>query len=178
MSLAVISVSDKSGLVEFSKSLSQLGWEFLASGGTASHLRKAGLAVQEIAEYTGSPEILGGRVKSLHPAIYAGILARSTTEDQEQLQHISARQIDMVVVNLYPFQKSIADPKASVEAAVENIDIGGVALMRAAAKNYQRVTVLCDPNDYETILDELSLLGETKMETRHHLAQKAFSLTA
>jgi phosphoribosylaminoimidazolecarboxamide formyltransferase/IMP cyclohydrolase len=178
MPLAVISVSDKSGLVEFSKSLSQLGWEFLASRGTASHLRKAGLAVQEIAEYTGSPEILGGRVKSLHPAIHAGILARSTTEDQKQLQHISAQQIDMVVVNLYPFQKTIDAPKVSVEAAVENIDIGGVAMMRAAAKNYQRVTVLCDPNDYETILDELSLLGETKMETRHHLARKAFLLTA
>ena len=178
MPLAVISVSDKSGLVEFSKSLSQLGWEFLASGGTASHLRKAGLAVQEIAEYTGSPEVLGGRVKSLHPAIHAGILARSTTEDQKQLEHISARQIDMVVVNLYPFQKTIEAPKVSVEAAVENIDIGGVAMMRAAAKKYQRVTVLCDPNDYETILDELSLLGETKMETRHHLARKAFLLTA
>ena len=178
MPLAVISVSDKSGLAAFAKSLSKLGWEFLASGGTASHLRQAGFPVQEIAEYTGSPEILSGRVKSLHPAIHAGILARSTAEDQEQLQHISARQIDMVVVNLYPFQKTVADPKTVVVTAVENIDIGGVALIRAAAKNYQRVTVLCDPKDYESISDEISLLGATKLETRYHLARKAFSLTA
>ena len=178
MPFAVISVSDKSGLAAFTKSLRKMGWEFLASGGTASHLRQAGLPVQEIAEYTGSPEILSGRVKSLHPAIHAGILARSTAEDQEQLQHISARQIDMVVVNLYPFQKTVADPEVAVETAVENIDIGGVALVRAAAKNYQRVTVLCDPKDYESISDEISLLGATKLETRHHLVRKAFSLTA
>lgn len=94
------------------------------------------------------------------------------------MQHISARQIDMVVVNLYPFQKTVADPVVAVETAVENIDIGGVALIRAAAKNYQRVTVLCNPKDYESISDEISLLGATKLETRHHLAQKAFSLTA
>ena len=117
-------------------------------------------------------------MKSLHPAIHAGILARSTAEDQKQLQHISARQIDMVVVNLYPFQETVTDQKTVVETAVENIDIGDVALIRAAAKNYQRVTVLCDPKDYKSISDEISLLGATKLETRHHLARKAFSLTA
>ena len=132
MPLAVISVSDKSGLATFTKSLSNLGWEFLVSCGTASYLRQAGSPIQEIAEYTGSPEILGGRVKLVHPDIHAGILPRSTAEDQEQLQHISARQIDMVVVNLYPFQKTIADPKVAVETALENINIGGVAMIRTA----------------------------------------------
>ncbi len=148
MPTALLSVSDKSGLVDLAHQLTKLGWHLLASGGTATAIQKAGLEVQDVASYTGSPEILGGRVKTLHPAVHGGILARETVSDQTDLTRIHARLIDLVVVNLYPFQKTVNKPDVKLSDAIENIDIGGVALIRAAAKNYERVAVVTDPADY------------------------------
>ena len=155
MPTALCSVSDKTGLVDFAKGLNDLGWDFLASGGTAHALREAGIPVTDVAEYTGSPEILGGRVKTLHPAISGGILARATDDDVADLQKVNAQYIDLVVSNLYPFQQTVTNPDVTIEDAVENIDIGGVTLIRAAAKNFVRVAVLTDPSDYAAILVEL-----------------------
>ena len=178
MPTALLSVSDKSGLVDFARALRELGWDLLASGGTARSIREAGLAVQEVADYTGMPEILGGRVKTLHPAVHGGILARFTAQDAADLELISARLIDLVAVNLYPFQSAVSHPEATLEDAVENIDIGGVALIRAAAKNFDRVAVLTDPDDYPRVLVELQSGGGLAQETRYHLACKAFAHTA
>jgi phosphoribosylaminoimidazolecarboxamide formyltransferase/IMP cyclohydrolase len=178
MPIVLLSVYDKRGLVELARGLHELGWEMLASGGTAQALGNVGLPVQEIPDYTGSPEILGGRVKTLHPAIHGGILARGTESDAADLEVIQAQPIDMVVVNLYPFQKTIARSGASLEEAIENIDIGGVALMRAAAKNFSRVVVLSDLEDYSAVLFELQQKGETSLETRSRLARKAFAHTS
>ena len=178
MPTAILSVSNKQGLVELARGLANLGWELLASGGTASALRSAGLEVQEIADYTGSPEILGGRVKTLHPAVHGGILARDTRADQEDLNRIRARAIDLVVVNLYPFQETVAQPDAVLADAVENIDIGGVALIRAAAKNFARVAVVTDPQDYPALLSELEAASQIGEQTRRRLAVKAFRHTA
>ena len=178
MATALLSVSNKAGLVELAAGLINLEWDLLASGGTARAIRGAGLTVQEVAEYTGSPEILGGRVKTLHPAVHGGILARSTDEDSAELDRIAARRIDLVAVNLYPFQKTVEQPDISLENAVENIDIGGVALIRAAGKNFSRVVVLTDPRDYPGVLKELRDNGEIAAETRHRLARKAFAHTA
>jgi phosphoribosylaminoimidazolecarboxamide formyltransferase/IMP cyclohydrolase len=178
MPTALFSVSDKTGLIEFARGLTVLGWNFLASGGTAHALRKSHIPVKEVSEYTNSPEILGGRVKTLHPLIHGGILARATAEDASDLQKIKANFIDLVVCNLYPFQKSIANSETTLDDAIENIDIGGVTLIRAAAKNFQRVIVLTDPLDYPKIFNELMYNGEVSSETRHLLANKAFSHTA
>jgi phosphoribosylaminoimidazolecarboxamide formyltransferase/IMP cyclohydrolase len=178
MPVALISVSDKTGLVEFAGGLARCGWGLLASGGTAAALRQAGLAVQEIAEYTRSPEILGGRVKTLHPAVHAGILARALPEDDADLLKITAQRIDLVVVNLYPFVQAISRPGATLAEAVENIDIGGVALIRAAAKNHARVAVVADPADYPAVLGEIEAGGEVSAPTRSRLAARAFRLTA
>ena len=178
MPKALFSVSDKTGLIEFACGLTTLGWDFLASGGTAHKLREAQIAVKEISEYTNSPEILGGRVKTLHPLIHGGILARATTEDASDLQKIKADYIDLVVCNLYPFQKTIANSDTTLDDAIENIDIGGVTLIRAAAKNFERVIVLTDPLDYPKIYDDLVNNGEVASETRRFLANKAFSHTA
>jgi phosphoribosylaminoimidazolecarboxamide formyltransferase/IMP cyclohydrolase len=178
MPTALFSVSDKTGLIEFARGLSGLGWNFLASGGTAYALREAQLPVKDVSEYTNSPEILGGRVKTLHPLIHGGILARATAEDASDLQKIKADYIDLVVCNLYPFKKTIANSDTTLDDAIETIDIGGVTLIRAAAKNFQRVTVLTDPIDYLKIYNELANNGEVSSETRRLLANKAFSHTA
>jgi len=179
MPTALFSVSDKSGLIEFARGLNDLSWRFLASGGTAKALREAGLEVTDVADYTGSPEILGGRVKTLHPAVHGGILARNTSSDASDLARIHAMPIDMVVVNLYPFQQTMIRPDATHEEIVENIDIGGVALIRAAAKNYERVAVITLPSDYSNVLQELLKNGgNLSPETYRRFSQKAFTLTA
>jgi phosphoribosylaminoimidazolecarboxamide formyltransferase/IMP cyclohydrolase len=176
MPRAILSVYDKNGLVAFASGLVELGWGLIASGGTARTLQQAGLAVTEVADYTGSPEVLGGRVKTLHPAIHAGLLARSTNEDREQLAQMGWELIDLAAVNLYPFEETIARPGVSLEEAIENIDIGGVALMRAAAKNFARVSLVCDPADYPAVLDELRA-GGISLERRRALAVKGFQQT-
>jgi phosphoribosylaminoimidazolecarboxamide formyltransferase/IMP cyclohydrolase len=176
MPKAILSVSDKTGLVEFAASLVELGWQLIASGGTARLLQSHSLPVTQVADYTGSPEILAGRVKTLHPAIHGGLLARPNQADRNQLRQLEWDLIDLAVVNLYPFEKTVAQPDVSLEEAIENIDIGGVALMRAAAKNFQRVTLLCDPADYPQVLEELSA-GGVNPATRRRLAIKGFTQT-
>lgn len=177
MPIALLSLADKSDLAALGEGLVSLGWELLASGGTAKQLRDAGLKVTDVPSFTGSPEILGGRVKTLHPAVHGGILATESEADKVDLEKIHSRTIDLVAVNLYPFQKTIDNPDVTLEDAVENIDIGGVALLRAAAKNFQRVTVLVDTEDYDAVLEELRASGETSLETRRRLAVKAFAHT-
>lgn len=178
MKTALLSVSKKTYLVDFAQALTQMGWSLLASGGTAATIRAAGLPVEEIADYTGSPEVLGGRVKTLHPAVHGGILARELPGDLADLERIHARIIDMVVVNLYPFQETISRANVELPDAIENIDIGGVALIRAAAKNFERVTVITEPGDYNTVLSELKEKEQVTLETRKQLAVKAFQHTA
>jgi len=175
---ALLSVSDKTGLVELAHGLADLGVELVSTGGTARTLREAGLAVRIVEEVTGFPELLGGRVKTLHPAIHAGILARREPAHLAQLAAYNIDPIDLVVVNLYPFARTIAQADVTLAEAVEQIDIGGVALLRAAAKNFAVVTVLCDPADYPQVLDELRQQGEVTLATRQRLALKAFRHTA
>lgn len=177
MPTAILSVHDKTGLVEFARGLAPLGWRLLASGGTARLLRESGITVTEVADYTGSPEILGGRVKTLHPAIHGGLLARSTQADHQELLNLGWGYIDLVAVNLYPFEATIAKADASYDEVIENIDIGGVTLIRAAAKNHARVTLVCDPVDYASVLDALEK-GEIPLEMRKKLAVKGFQATA
>lgn len=178
MPRALLSVSDKTGLAKFAHGLHDAGWQLVASGGTAAALRRAGVPVTEVADVTGSPEVLGGRVKTLHPAIHAGILARDLEGDRLDLALHGWEPIDLVAVNLYPFQQTVARLGVSLEEAVENIDIGGVALLRAAAKNYARVTVVCSPGDYTRVLDQIERQGEVAPELRRELAVKAFAHTA
>jgi len=178
MPTAILSVHNKTGLVEFAQGLASLGWTLLASGGTAKLLRDNDIAVTEVADYTKSPEILGGRVKTLHPAIHGGLLARPTEEDHNQLLNLGWDYIDLVAVNLYPFEETIAKPDVTYADAIENIDIGGVTLIRAAAKNHERVTLVCDPADYTHILEVLSKHGEIPFPMRKHLAVKGFESTA
>jgi len=177
MPTAIFSVHDKTGIIEFSQSLASLGWTLLASGGTAKLLREKGISVTEVADYTKSPEILGGRVKTLHPAIHGGLLARPTDSDHQQLLNLGWDYIDLVAVNLYPFEQTIAKPDVTYADAIENIDIGGVTLIRAAAKNHERVTLVCDPSDYNSVLDEIRSGGITD-KTRQRLAIKGFASTA
>lgn len=177
MPSAILSVYNKDGLIEFAEGLHHLGWTLLASGGTARLLRQSQLPVIEVAEYTHCPEILHGRVKTLHPAIHGGLLARPNEEDLAELRAQGWKPIDLAAVNLYPFQQVIAQAGVPVEEAIENIDVGGVALLRAAAKNHIRVVVVCDPRDYQPVLAELQAGGVTSA-TRRRLAIKAFSLTA
>lgn len=174
---ALLSVHNKTGLLEFASGLSVLGWRLLASGGTARLLREYGIAVTEVAEYTASPEILGGRVKTLHPAIHGGLLARPNEKDRSELLDLGWDFIDLVAVNLYPFEQTIARPGVTLDEAIENIDIGGVTLIRAAAKNHARVTLVCDPADYSYVLNEIHQ-GQTEPEMRRSLAIKGFQLTA
>ncbi|XP_062592760.1 bifunctional purine biosynthesis protein ATIC-like [Saccostrea cucullata] len=178
--LALLSVSDKTGLTEFAQKLSALGLKLVASGGTAKCIRDAGIPVSDVSEITGAPEMLGGRVKTLHPTVHGGILARLTDSDQSDLKTQNIEMIRLVVCNLYPFVKTVADPHVLIEKAVEQIDIGGVTLLRAAAKNHMRVSVICDPEDYNRVLDELSdsPSKDTTLETRKMLAVKAFNHTA
>ncbi|MEN8240288.1 MAG: bifunctional phosphoribosylaminoimidazolecarboxamide formyltransferase/IMP cyclohydrolase [Chloroflexota bacterium] len=179
MPTALLSVSDKTGLIEeLVKPLAELGWNFLASGGTAEAVRQAGIAVTEVATYTRSPEILGGRVKTLHPAVHGGILARESTADKADLEMIDADLIDLVAVNLYPFQATVENPNVTIEEAVENIDIGGVALIRAAAKNFKRVTVVVSPEDYSEVVDDIKTNESSNEEKRLSLAKKAFAHTS
>ncbi|XP_012506913.1 PREDICTED: bifunctional purine biosynthesis protein PURH [Propithecus coquereli] len=178
--LALFSVSDKTGLVEFARNLTSLGLNLIASGGTAKALRDAGLAVRDVSELTGFPEMLGGRVKTLHPAVHAGILARNIPEDNADMARLDFNLIRVVACNLYPFVKTVASPDVTVEEAVEQIDIGGVTLLRAAAKNHARVTVVCEPEDYAAVSTEMqsSESKDTSLETRRQLALKAFTHTA
>lgn len=175
---ALLSVYDKTGLVDLGQALTDLGIELIGSGGTAGTLQQAGLEVREVSDLTGFPEVLGGRVKTLHPVIHAGILARPTEEHLEELNRLDIRPIDLVVVNLYPFARTIAVPDVTIDDAVEQIDIGGVALIRAAAKNFARVGVLVDPSDYPVVLSELRDMDEISEQTRRRLAYKAFRHTA
>jgi phosphoribosylaminoimidazolecarboxamide formyltransferase/IMP cyclohydrolase len=177
MPTAILSVHNKTGLVEFAQSLVSLGWTLLASGGTAKLLRDKDIPVTEVADYTKSPEILGGRVKTLHPAIHGGLLARPTEADHQQLLNLGWDYIDLVAVNLYPFEATIAKPDVTYADAIENIDIGGVTLIRAAAKNHERVTLLCDPSDYASVLEEIRS-GGISAQTRAKLAVKGFASTA
>ena len=177
MPIAILSVHDKTGLIEFAQSLASLGWTLLASGGTAKMLREQNIQVTEVADYTKSPEILGGRVKTLHPAIHGGLLARPTDEDHQQLLNLGWDYIDLVAVNLYPFEATVAKPDVTYADAIENIDIGGVTLIRAAAKNHERVTLVCDPSDYAAVLEELRA-GGISAKTRTKLSIKGFASTA
>jgi len=175
---ALISVYEKAGVVPFARALSRRGVELIASGGTARALRGGGVDVRPVSGVTGSPEILGGRVKTLHPAIHGGILSRRTGADRDELAGLGWDEIDLVVVNLYPFEAAAADPGAPQEAVIEQIDIGGVALLRAAAKAFADVTVVCDPDDYAAVLEEIEARGGTRRETRRRLAVKAFARTS
>ena len=177
---ALISVSDKTGVVEFVRALVDMGFSILSTGGTASLLTDSGISVTEVADYTGFPEILDGRVKTLHPKVHGGILARRDRDGHIDLirEHdISA--IDVVVVNLYPFRQSVAAPGSTLEDAIENIDIGGTAMLRSAAKNYRDVAVICDPADYVHVIEEMASHGGGLSETsRFRLAEKTFFHTA
>jgi len=175
---ALLSVSDKHGLVDFASQLAQAGVDLVASGGTARQLAEAGLDVAAVETLTHFPEILNGRVKTLHPAIHGGILARRTNDHLEELKSHSLTPIDIVVVNLYPFQETVAQAGVTLEAAIEQIDIGGVALLRAAAKNHEAVTVVCDPADYEVVAVAFKAGIGLDEEQRRQLALKAFRHTA
>ena len=174
---ALLSVSDKQGLTEFARALTRRGIELLSTGGTAQALRNAGLAVLEVADYTGFPEIMGGRVKTLHPLIHGGLLGRRGTDEAVMAEH-GIGAIDLLVVNLYPFAATIARPDCTYAEAIENIDVGGPAMLRAAAKNHADVTVVVDPADYATVLAELEASGDTSIDTRSRLAAKAYAHTA
>ncbi|MBC7171905.1 MAG: bifunctional phosphoribosylaminoimidazolecarboxamide formyltransferase/IMP cyclohydrolase [Polyangiaceae bacterium] len=174
---ALVSVSDKTGVVELAKGLAALGVEILSTGGTAKTLREAGLSVIDVSEFTGSPEIMDGRVKTLHPRVHGGILMRDLDEDREALAGIGGAPIGLVCVNLYPFEATVARG-ASHEETIENIDIGGPSMVRSAAKNHSRVTILTDPSDYAAVLEELERDGDTTLETRERLAAKAYSHTS
>ncbi len=176
---ALVSVSDKRGVVEFATALSKMGWEIIATGGTMTTLLNSGLQVTNISEVTGFPEICEGRVKTLHPKVHGGLLARRDKEDHmAQLAENGIETIDMVCVNLYPFEATIAKEGVTMEEAVENIDIGGPSMLRSAAKNFASVSVVCDPDDYATVLEEIRELGNTKPETRLRLSAKAYTHTA
>ncbi len=175
---ALISVYDKTGVVELAQKLSQMGWEIVSSSGTAKTLASNGVAVVEVADLTGYPHILGGRVKTLHPSVAGGILARrELPSDMEDLEKHKIQAIDMVVCTLYPFEKTVRSG-ASLDDLIEKIDIGGVTLLRASAKNYRHVTVITDVEDYDTVLEELASEGDVSLETRQALALKAFALTS
>ena len=176
---ALISVSDKTGVVEFAQQLRSLGWEIIATGGTMKLLRDSGLEVINISDVTGFPEICDGRVKTLHPKVHGGLLARR--DDESHLAALKENQIefiDMVCVNLYPFRQTIAKPDVTMEDAIENIDIGGPSMLRSAAKNYKDVTVVCDPIDYAQIIEEIKASGNTTLQTRLQLSAKAYTHTA
>ncbi|MGL5253276.1 MAG: bifunctional phosphoribosylaminoimidazolecarboxamide formyltransferase/IMP cyclohydrolase, partial [Moraxella sp.] len=174
---ALLSVSDKSGIVDFAKGLITHGFRLLSTGGTYKLLKQHELAVTEVAEYTGFAEMMDGRVKTLHPKIHGGILGRRGMDDAVMQQH-GIDRIDMVVVNLYPFAQTVANPNVSREDAIENIDIGGPTMVRAAAKNHDHVSIVTSPNDYASILGELSAHGSIREQTRFDLAVKAFEHTA
>jgi phosphoribosylaminoimidazolecarboxamide formyltransferase/IMP cyclohydrolase len=176
---ALISLTDKSGCEDFAVALTAMGIEILSTGGTAQKLRASGLAVTDVSEFTGFPEMLDGRVKTLHPLVHGGILnQRGNANHQEQCQAHGIKPIDIVAVNLYAFAKTVAVPNCTLTDAIENIDIGGPTLLRASAKNFQDVTVIVDPADYPQVLSELQARGNTTLSTRFRLARKVFELTS
>lgn len=176
---AIISLSDKTGVVEFAKRLEKLGYEILSTGGTAKTLTKNGVKVTNVSDVTGFPECLDGRVKTLHPMIHAGILAmRSNEEHMKQIEELGITPIDVVAINLYPFKQTILKENVTREDAIENIDIGGPTMLRAAAKNWQDVAVIVDPADYETVAGELEANGEVSKDTKLKLSYKVFEHTA
>ena len=176
---ALISVSDKTGVVDFAKELEKLGIEIISTGGTFKKLKEEGVQAIEISDLTGFPECLDGRVKTLHPKVHAGILAiRSNKDHMEQLNKLQIDTIDFVIVNLYPFKQTILKEGVTRQEAIENIDIGGPTMLRSAAKNYQDVTVITDPNDYKKVLDELKENNEVSLDTKFYLMQKVFEHTA
>ncbi|MGC8941967.1 MAG: bifunctional phosphoribosylaminoimidazolecarboxamide formyltransferase/IMP cyclohydrolase [Sulfurihydrogenibium sp.] len=178
MKRALISVSDKTGIVEFAKELVNLGYQIVSSSGTAKHLKENGIEVLEVSQVTGFPEILDGRVKTLHPKIHGGILAiRDNPQHLKQLNENDITPIDIVAINLYPFEETVKKG-ADLDEIIENIDIGGPAMVRAAAKNYKFVTIITDPNDYETVIKELKENGDVSIDTRKLLSLKAFRHTA
>lgn len=174
---ALLSVSDKTGLLPFAKALAARGVELLSTGGTHKALAAAGIPVIAVDAYTGSPEVMDGRVKTLHPRIHGGILMRGAIDDAD-LERLGGKPIDLVVVNLYPFKETLARPSASHDDIIENIDIGGPAMVRSAAKNHSRVAVVTDPEDYDGILAELQESGAISLPARRRLAAKAFAHTA
>lgn len=176
---ALVSVSDKTGIVDFVRDLSSLGIEIISTGGTAKALKEAGIAVRTIDDLTGFPEIMDGRVKTLHPKVHGGILAvRDNTAHQRQMEENKIVPIDIVVVNLYPFEATVAKEGTTLEEAIENIDIGGPAMIRSSAKNHRYVTVVVDPHDYPKIVEEIRTCGNTSLETRQRLAIKVYQHTA
>nr|PZN02388.1 MAG: bifunctional phosphoribosylaminoimidazolecarboxamide formyltransferase/inosine monophosphate cyclohydrolase [Bacillota bacterium] len=176
---ALISVSDKTGVVEFAKGLEKLGVEIISTGGTAKLLAESGVKVVPVSEITGFPEILDGRVKTLHPKVHGGLLAiRENEVHMRQIKDLGIEPIDLIAVNLYPFRQTIEKPGVTFEEAIENIDIGGPAMLRAAAKNHEGVIVICDPGDYSEVLEELKTKGDVGKNLRRKLALKVFEHTA
>ncbi len=176
---ALISLTDKSGIEGFAKELAALGIEILSTGGTAQKIREAGVAVTEVSNFTGFPEMLDGRVKTLHPMVHGGILnQRANERHQQQCASYGIKNIDLVAVNLYPFVETVADPDCTLAHAIENIDIGGPAMLRSSAKNFHDVTVIVDPADYPQVLAEIREGGNTRYSTRFALAKKVFTVTA
>jgi phosphoribosylaminoimidazolecarboxamide formyltransferase/IMP cyclohydrolase len=177
---ALISVSNKEGVGEFARALTAMGIEILSTGGTAKALRDAGISVKEVSEYTGFPEMLDGRLKTLHPKIHGGLLSRrNNPKDMEEIQRHGIDTIDMVVVNLYPFEETISRPGVTFAEAIENIDIGGPTMLRSASKNFQDVAVIVNPSDYKKIVREMKKLkGDLSYRTRLGLAKKVFKRTS
>lgn len=176
---ALISLTDKSGIEDFAQQLSELGIDILSTGGTAKKIRAAGIDVTDVSDFTGFPEMLDGRVKTLHPLVHGGILnQRDNEEHRSQCIEHGIKDIDLIAVNLYAFEKTVADPNCSLANAIENIDIGGPTMLRASAKNFHDVTVIVDPADYELVLDEIKKNGNTTVKTRFYLATKVFALTS
>lgn len=176
---AIISVTDKTGVVDFAASLSKFKVQIFSTGGTARSLREGGVQVTDISEYTGFPEMMDGRVKTLHPKVHGGLLGvRDNPEHVKMMKAHGILNIDLVVVNLYQFEKTVAREGVTLEEAVENIDIGGPAMLRSSAKNFRDVTVVVDPSDYPVVLKEMENLGGgTSLKTRFRLAKKVFQMT-
>ena len=176
---ALLSVSDKTGLAPLAQALAQAGIELISTGGTAKSLREAGLKVTDLSAYTGFPEMLDGRVKTLHPKVHGGLLfVRGNAQHEAAIQQHEIRPIDLVVVNLYPFEQTVARPNVPLAEAIENIDIGGPSMLRSAAKNHESVTVVVDPVDYAAVADQILSSGNTTLELRRRLAAKVFARTA
>jgi phosphoribosylaminoimidazolecarboxamide formyltransferase/IMP cyclohydrolase len=177
--LALISVTDKNGIVSLAKAIHGFGVKILSTGGTAKAIRDGSVPVTEISDYTGFPEMMDGRVKTLHPKVHGGLLGlRDNPAHREMMEEYGIKPIDLVVVNLYEFEKTVAQEGVTLEEAIENIDIGGPAMLRSSAKNYRDVTVIVDPTDYGVVLEEMKQNGgETTLETRFRLAKKVFRLT-
>ena len=177
---AIVSVSDKSGIVDFARGLVNMGVQIISTGGTARALAEAGVPVVEIEDYTGFPEMMDGRVKTLHPKVHGGILnVRDNADHRRDMEAAGIKDIDMVVVNLYPFERTVARPDVTYEDAIENIDIGGPTMIRSGAKNHAYVAVVTDPSDFDAVLNEMrENEASLSFETRARLARKVFALTS